>query len=156
MGSQGIVAIGALLGLLVAVGLVVAIVRGGRERRKPLFVALIVTLVLTTVAGVAWTRMESGTPAPVAANLTIFAQGVDCSRDTGDCGLPNALYAVRAGAGSVRWEVVKTKPAFFTNSAPLFHDGVVYTYTYSGPSANNDGLAYYLLTAWRGRDGVQL
>lgn len=160
MGGQGIVALGALLGLLAAVGLVVAIVRGGRERRKPLFVALIVTLVLTTVAGVAWARIgahiESGAPAPVDANLTIFAQGLDCSRDTGDCGLPNALYAVRADAGSVRWETVQSKPAYIVGSSPLFHDGIVYTYIYPGPSANKSWMTDYLLTAWRGRDGVQL
>jgi outer membrane protein assembly factor BamB len=156
MRGPGIAVLGVLLGLLVAMGLVVAIVRGGRGRRKPLLAALIAVLVLTAGGGVAWVRAGSGSPAPVDDNLTLFTQGLDCSRVTGDCGLPNALYAVRADNGSVRWEVVETKPAYFVGSAPLFDDGVVYTYTYTGPADTIGSMANYLLTAWRGRDGAQL
>ena len=159
MDGQGIIVLGALLvlGLLVTVGLVVAMVRCGQERRKPLLVALIAVLVLSAVGGVAWVRAGSWSPAPVDANLTLFSQGVDCSSwVTGDCALPNTLYAVRAGSGSVRWKVVEPKPAYFIGSAPLFQGGVVYAYTYTGAGDIIGWMANYLLTAWRGRDGAQL
>ncbi|HEX6122932.1 MAG TPA: PQQ-binding-like beta-propeller repeat protein, partial [Ktedonobacterales bacterium] len=156
MAAPAIVVLGVLLGLLVAAGIMVALVRGGRERRKPLLAALIVVLVLTAVGGVAWVRAGRGSPAPVDASLTLFTQGRDCSRVTGDCAQTNALYAVRAKSGSVRWEVVEPEPAYFIGSAPLFHDGVVYAYTSAGPADAIGSTVPYLLTAWRGRDGAPL
>ena len=150
------IALGVALVMLVAVGLANALARSRRARRGPLLVALIAALVAVTVGGVAWSVASSHPSAPVSANLTLFSQSYDCSHVTGTCALPNALYAVRADTGAVRWEVVEQPPAYFVGSTPLFDNGVVYAYIYPGPSATVGSMDNYLLVAWRGRDGVEL
>lgn len=158
MGGQQIALFGALLGLLVATGLVVAIARGGRDRRRSLSAALIAVLALTTVGGVVWARAGSGNSpaAPLDANVSIFTQGFDCSGGEGTCNLPNALYAVRAGAGSVRWEAVAPKATYYVGSGPVVGNGVVYTYFYTSPVDTVGTMDNYQLIAWRARDGAQL
>lgn len=157
LSDKGIAALGVLLGLLVAVGLMIAIVRSGRNWRKPLVVALIAVLALTSVGGVAWAGARSWipAPAPVDANLTLFTEGSNCSGDTVDCFDLNALYALNAVNGSVRWKVVEPKPAHFNYSSPLFHDGAVYAYTFN-PADPTPSPYSYVLTAWRVRDGARL
>lgn len=150
------IALGVTLAMLVAVGLATALARSRRARRRPLLLALIAALVVTAVGGVAWVAARHGPSAPVSANLTLFTQSLDCSHVSGTCGLPNALYAVRADTGAVRWEVVEQPPAYFVGSTPLFDNGVVYAYIYPGPSATVGSMDNYQLVAWRGRDGVEL
>lgn len=155
-----LIALGVALGLLLAVGLAVALARGGRARRAPLLVALIAALVVTAVGGVggvAWVgARHNGSPAPVSANLTVFTQSVDCSHVSGSCGLPNALSAVRADTGAVRWEVVEQSPAYIVSAGPLLHDGIVYAYIYPGATATIGTMDKLLLVAWSGRTGVEL
>jgi outer membrane protein assembly factor BamB len=144
--------------VLVAVGLVVAFVRNRDQpaRRAPLVIALIATLIVTTAGGVIGLGLSRAKPAPVDSGLTIFTQSSDCSNAPNNCDLPNALFAVRASDGSVRWKVVESAPNYFVGSTPLFRDGIVYAYIYTGPDSMVGSNDNYLLTAWRGRDGARL
>ena len=91
-------------------------------------------LALTAVGGVTWVRAShNGSPAPVDARLTLFTQGFDCSNGGATCNLPNALYAVHADTGAVRWEALAPANTYFVGSTPLVADGVVYAYTYTSP-----------------------
>lgn len=156
MNTQGIFFLGALAVLLVIAGLVVAIMRSDKARRTPLHIALAVALAVSVIGGAAWLRAEQSSTAPVNANLTIFTLGLDCSRVSRDCGLPNALYALRADTGATRWEAVEPKPTYFDGATPLLHDGIVYAFTYPGASATIGPMDNDILTAWRGGDGARL
>jgi outer membrane protein assembly factor BamB len=168
MDARGLVLVGVLLGLLVAAGLALVLVRGGQGRRGPMLVALTAVLLVTASGGLAWVRMGmgGGSPAPlgaapVPATLTLYAERPDCSAG-GDCATPHALVATRADDGSVRWELTLPKGAFFT-SDPLVQNGIVFAYISSYPGAaatvgatTAGARITYVLAAWRGRDGAEL